>query len=444
MTDGQVNYEAYSDLELREALLSIDRQAFPHNYRNLTAIVAARALQSGTSGSPYAESPSPETAPGVAPKILEFEELIVRLTPRTPVTYALIAVNVAVFAVMAWYGAGILDPDDRIHVAWGSNLVPLTVDGEWWRLGSSIFLHFGVIHLLLNMWVLHANGRMVERMFGSTRFLVLYLFAGLCGSLASAAWNPAVNSAGASGAIFGVLGGLAAFLVTKRSRVPREVIRAQRMSVGAFVFFNVANGIAHQGIDNAAHLGGLVGGFLIGLVLARPLTLESRGEPGATRVIGAVVAASFFLLLSGMFVQYVRGRHSPEERYAAAAVWFENREPQILATYNDLVERAQRAELEDGEFANRIGGDVLPFYSEAKLRLVWDPVSAGPFDNVRRSLNRYAELREKSMSMLADALRMRDKEMVDAAMQVQRESDLLVQELNAAAEADAAAAAAAP
>jgi len=181
MNDGQVNYEAYSDLELREALLSIDQQAFPLNYRNLTAMVEARSAQSRTSGTPNAGSTPPAAVPEVAPAILEFEELIVRLTPRTPVTYALIAINVAVFAAMAAAGAGIFTPDGRIYVAWGSNLVPVTVDGEWWRLGSSMFLHFGVIHLLLNMWVLYSNGRMVERMFGSTRFLVLYLFAGLCG-----------------------------------------------------------------------------------------------------------------------------------------------------------------------------------------------------------------------------------------------------------------------
>lgn len=438
MTDGQVNYEAYSDQELREALQSIDPQAFPLNHRNLTAVIEARAARVTTANPGDSETSPAATEPGLAPEIREFEALISSLTPRTPVTYALIVANVTVFAAMAAAGAGVFDPDGRVHVAWGSNLVPLTVDGEWWRLGSSMFLHFGVVHLLLNMWVLYANGRMVERMFGSTRFLMLYLFAGLCGSLASAAWNPTVNSAGASGAIFGVLGGLAAFLVTKRCRVPREVIRAQGMSVGAFVLFNVVNGLAHQGIDNAAHLGGLAGGFLAGLSLARPLTPEARSEASATRLVGAVVAASGVLLLSALLVLFVRERHSPENRYAAAVAWLESREPELLASYNRRITRFRAGDLEGADFARWLDAEVVPFYSRARLRLAWNPASPGPLDEARQKVHRYAELRERSMSMFADAMRIRDQEMVDKAMKIQREGDLLVEELSATAEADAA------
>lgn len=436
MTDGQVNYEGYSDQELREALQSIDPQAFPLNHRNLQAAIESRLAKTEAVDSPAAASASATSESGVAPQILEFEQLIAGLTPQTPVTYTLIAVNVAVFAAMAAAGAGIFDLDGRVHVAWGSNLVPVTVDGEWWRLGSSMFLHFGVVHLMLNMWVLYSNGRMVERMFGSTRFLILYLFAGMCGSLASAAWHPAVNSAGASGAIFGVLGGLAAFLVMKRGRVPREVIRAQGMSVGAFVLFNVLNGLAHQGIDNAAHFGGLAGGFLAGLALARPLSADARAEAGTKRLAAMVVAASFFLVVSVILVQFVRGKHSPENRYAAAAVWFEHREPQVMSAYNEFVGQAKAGTLGDGEFADRLAAEIRPFYSEAKSRLAWARSTGGPYDEFRVKLARYVALRYESLGMFADALRVRDADLAGEAMQVQRDADKLAQELNDGASAD--------
>jgi hypothetical protein len=170
------------------------------------------------------------------------------------------------------------------------------------------------------------------------------------------------------------------------------------------------------------------------------LTLESRGDPGGTREIGVVVAASCFLVLSAMFVQYVRGEHSPENRFVAAAVWFDNREPPLLATYNGLVRQAHANELTDAEFANWLDAEILPFYSEARSRLAWNPESAGPFDDTRRLVNRYLELRGKSYLVLADALRTGNREMVDEAMRIQRESDLLAQEMYAGAGEDAASA----
>ena len=436
MLDGQINYESYTDLELREALISIDREQFPVNYGNLTAAIAAREF----GASRRAETPGGTVTSDTPSEVGQFEERLLTLTPRTPVTYALIAINVVLFLAMMVAGAGVFEPDARVHILWGSNLVPVTVDGEWWRLGTSMFLHFGIVHLLVNMWVLYSNGRMVERMFGSTRFLILYLTAGLCGSLASAAWNPAVNSAGASGAIFGVLGGLGSFLAAKRCRVPREVIRAQGKSVGAFVLFNVINGLAHQGIDNAAHLGGLVGGFVIGLALARPMTVEARELPDERYVINVIGTASCCLVVSALLVGFVRSKHSAENRFKAAAVWFENREPGVLSRYNAAIELSHAGNLSDTELADRVNAEVLAFYTEANRRLAWKPQVAGPFDEIRQKLGRYVDLRERSQSTLVDALRTGNPEMVELAMQLQRDADLLVSEFNAEAEASAAAA----
>jgi rhomboid protease GluP len=199
-----------------------------------------------------------------------------RLSPGFPVTRGLVAINVVVFLLMCLAGADPLQPGGRVAVAWGSNFGPLTLGGQWWRLLSSVFIHFGLLHLAVNMWSLYQTGALVERLFGSGRFLMLYLLAGLAGSLASLVWNPLVNSAGASGAIFGVIGGLLVFLFDQRQGVPRVIAVDVRKTTLFFVAFNLINGFTHAGIDNAAHLGGLVGGTLAGLMLARSLAERER------------------------------------------------------------------------------------------------------------------------------------------------------------------------
>jgi TPR repeat protein len=121
-------------------------------------------------------------------------------------------------------------------------------------------------------------GRLIERMFGSLHYLFLYVFAGLCGSSASLWWHPAVNSAGASGAIFGLLGGLLAFVVNPATGVPATVVARHRSTALVFIAYNLLNGFTHRGIDNACHMGGLVGGFVMGWMLARPLSPAAREE----------------------------------------------------------------------------------------------------------------------------------------------------------------------
>src|SRR5262249_23016525 len=136
-------------------------------------------------------------------------------------------------------------------------------------------------------------GAFMERLLGSTSFLVLYLLAGLLGSVASVAWNPFVVSAGASGAIFGLYGGLLAFLVRHRALQQHASLAALRTNTLAFLGYNLVYGFIQQGIDMAAHLGGLTGGFVCGFVLTPSLTFpgqtRSRGRSALVGVMGLVV-----------------------------------------------------------------------------------------------------------------------------------------------------------
>jgi rhomboid protease GluP len=131
---------------------------------------------------------------------------------------------------------------------------------------------------VFNMGALWQAGQLVERMFGSARFLALYMVAGVCGSVASVLWNPHVNSVGASGAIFGIIGGLLAFIQRPDSGVPGTVVKDLRGSLGGFLLFNIGAGLVYPHTDNAAHLGGLAGGYLAGYLLARSLHMPGERQ----------------------------------------------------------------------------------------------------------------------------------------------------------------------
>jgi rhomboid protease GluP len=202
-----------------------------------------------------------------------FHDRIDHWSPRTPVIFTLLAANILVFALMSLdrSGQGSNMAEAMKLVRWGSNAGPFTLGGQWWRLVTSMFLHGGLLHISFNMFALWQVGRLVERMFGSVRFLALYMIAGVCGSLASVLWNPHVNSVGASGAIFGIIGGLLAFIRRPDSGVPSTIVKDLRGSLGGFLIFNIAAGMLYPHTDNAAHIGGLVGGYLAGHLLARSL-----------------------------------------------------------------------------------------------------------------------------------------------------------------------------
>jgi rhomboid protease GluP len=224
----------------------------------------------------------------------EFHDRIDYWSPSTPVTWTLLALNIGIFILMWWQLRG--QEQAAAHLmgrmelparaasimeslqleAWGSNVGRRTLNGEWWRLLTSMFLHGSLLHIAFNMAVLYQAGQLAERIFGSLRFTGLYLIAGLSGSLASALWNPHVNSVGASGAIFGIVGGLLAFIRREHSGVPPTVVKDMQGSLLPFLLFNIVAGFIYPHTDNAAHLGGLAGGWLAGHLLARSLLVPAQ------------------------------------------------------------------------------------------------------------------------------------------------------------------------
>ncbi|RYE19208.1 MAG: rhomboid family intramembrane serine protease, partial [Sphingobacteriaceae bacterium] len=179
------------------------------------------------------------------------------------ITPIVIYINTAIYALMAIIGLGFISFKGQDLLHWGANYGPLVRQGEWWRLMTNIFLHGGLMHLLANMYGLLFIGIFLEPVLGTKRFLSFYLLSGLLASLASIVWYPATVSVGASGAIFGLYGVFLALLLTKV--FSPEFAKAFLLSTLIFIGFNLVAGLA-GGIDNAAHIGGLISGFITGLV----------------------------------------------------------------------------------------------------------------------------------------------------------------------------------
>lgn len=193
---------------------------------------------------------------------------------RMWVTQTLLWVNIFVFLMMVGYGGSstIMHPDPRVALVFGADYGPLTLGhGQYWRIITSMFVHFGALHLLLNMWCFWSLGRLSEQLFGSLKTLGIYFAAGVGGACLSLFMNPMVVSAGASGAIFGLAGALAALLLTRKDMFAAEPRAALLQNIVFFVVINLALGSTMSGIDMSAHVGGLVAGFLAGAGFGRTL-----------------------------------------------------------------------------------------------------------------------------------------------------------------------------
>ncbi len=216
--------------------------------------------------------------------------------PAPVVTYAVIVINVVIFLAMIFTAPSFAGIGNQEMLRWGADFGPLTLNGEWWRLITSCFLHFNFIHIGMNMFILYQVGVFTEKLFGNVRFLLLYLLAGVGGNLLSLYGHSsaAIVSAGASGAVFGVYGGLLAFLLIQRGVVPASMASGIAKSAGIFIVYNVIYGLASPTTDLLAHAGGLVSGFLAGCALAKPLSpTGQRLYPMRTLVValcGTVLA----------------------------------------------------------------------------------------------------------------------------------------------------------
>lgn len=181
------------------------------------------------------------------------------------ITLILIYINVTIFLLMSFMGYGFFSFKGQDLLQWGANFGPLTKNGQWWRLLTCTFLHGGVMHLFTNIYGLFFIGIFLEPLLGKKYFLIVYLINGILASIVSLFWNDATISIGASGAIFGMYGLFIAFMLFKI--FTPEFSKAFLLSTLVFIGINLLMGLT-GGIDNAAHIGGLLSGFIIGILMA--------------------------------------------------------------------------------------------------------------------------------------------------------------------------------
>ena len=176
------------------------------------------------------------------------------------VTYAIIAINVLVFVAMYLFGNG--STDNMTLYNFGAVYGPSIRNGEYYRLITGAFLHAGVIHLLFNSYALFVVGSQIENFLGKTKYIIIYLFSAITASLLSMIFSDTL-SIGASGSIFGLFGALLYFGYHYRVYLG-NVVKSQ---VVPLILCNLVFGFMINGIDNAAHIGGLVGGLVMTMAL---------------------------------------------------------------------------------------------------------------------------------------------------------------------------------
>ena len=182
------------------------------------------------------------------------------------VTYLLISTNIFYFIFMIAMGVDPINPTAYSIHYFGANFGPDIFNGEYWRPLASNYIHIGFIHLLFNMWCLYSIGLELERFLGSEYFFLVYTLSGVSGSISSCFINYDIIGAGASGAIFGISGALLVIVYYINNKSD-GVIQYNYSPLLFFIGYNTFFGFMIPGIDNAAHIGGLIAGLIISLVI---------------------------------------------------------------------------------------------------------------------------------------------------------------------------------
>jgi rhomboid protease GluP len=207
-----------------------------------------------------------------------------RLLRLAPLTCSLIGVNFLIFLLLLPEWKSIFGPSEATLIRWGADYGPLTMNGQYWRLLTAMFVHFDLGHGFFNMLALLSLGLLTERAFGKVAFLLGYFGAGLCGSLASQFFHPNEVCMGASGAIFGLVGLLIAPLAMHRLSISPKLLTRPLRDVTLFAAYNIIYGAIYPQINNAAHAGSFLFGIVMGAVFSfRPNSLAAAFVPSLSR-----------------------------------------------------------------------------------------------------------------------------------------------------------------
>ena len=289
-----------------------------------------------------------------------------------PVTATLMGINIAVYVLMVVSGVSPIDPSTQHLLKWGADYGPLSLGAQPWRIFTSNYLHGGIIHLALNMWCLWNLGALAERIFEPWTYALVYTGCGIAGSIASLWWHPTVVGVGASGAIFGMAGALIAALYLGKLPVPKRAIQGTLRSLLTFAAYNLFFGTVAAGIDNSAHVGGLVAGLALGAVLAKHLMSPPEERNAWRRWV--LIGMALVLFTTFGYVKKARGYVTPLQ--AASDAFDRGEYDQAISGLQDVVARSPN----DASAHGLLGASYL---------------QKKEFDNAEVSLKRALELRPR-------------------------------------------------
>ena len=215
-------------------------------------------------------------------------------TRRPTYTYLFFGLNIVVFLLMALAGGSGNEPT---LMAFGVKSNPEIARGQWWRFVTPIFIHIGLLHLFFNSYALWIVGPQVEKLYGSARFVILYVLTGVAGVYGSYSYHPYTISAGASGAIFGLFGVLLVFGIRYRDSIPPFFKRAVGTGVLPVIIINLIIGFTLRSfVDNAAHIGGLLAGGALAAIVPyqKPGAETSPGFRSIQVALLAMIAVCFY------------------------------------------------------------------------------------------------------------------------------------------------------
>lgn len=351
-----------------------------------------------------------------------FLNVLFSRVPRADGTRALVVLNVLVFLLTALAAGSLMQFPSDLLIRLGGNFAPLVQKGEAWRLATALFLHGGLLHVSLNMLALHQVGQVVERLYGRSGFLVIYVGAGLLGNLASLWWKQSGVSVGASGAIFGVYGALLAYLTAQRGSVPVQIFAEMRSGTLGFIGYSLFAGFAVPGIDNAAHVGGLLGGLLLGATLARPLVEPDPVRWQSPLAIGGLAVA---LVLGGVLwirTPQVVQRFEMNTLFQQNAQQFSVEEQDLLRQQALLMDNLRHRRVTAVQALDTLDNDLIPRW-DRQIGVLSDHLAAPEQDWQRVELIHYATARRDALKALAQAISTRQAAWVQQANDLEQQAN---------------------
>lgn len=354
-----------------------------------------------------------------------FQALLAKKSPWAPISYILLAINILVFLVMLQSGVDLFQPTTDQLLSWGANAGTRTMDGEAWRILSSAFLHIGLVHLGVNMFVLWKVGPFLERLFGSTTFLIFYLVSAIGGSEASLWWNEFGVSAGASGALFGIFGSLLGYLLAKPPGMSAAIMRQLRFWALNFIVLNIAFVFFLAGVDQAAHGGGALAGFLIGTLAG----LLQKNMILKTPILRHAVLLVFGIALC--WGSWIMLQKETSDKFLAIKTFekFGKEEESLLEKFSNGEKLMRKTKLGEDRFATLLETEIIPVWSDYATKFdgfkkVPDRWSAWYPDFVT-----YLKTQVAAQTLLKDGIKSKDKRMVNEAQDKFAEAGNLVQKI---------------